>query len=96
MLFMNNYDIQSALNRHVDHPVLSRATRFLARLEEETDQHSDGWIYWPLPARAAKGLMTLIQSGDATEAQYKKALSPIKAFYTRRGYSAGMKWPDAE
>jgi len=60
---------------------------------EQTNEHSDGWAYWSAPLKAADKLMTLIESGDATEAQYKSALSPIKAFYTRRGNAAGMTFP---
>jgi hypothetical protein len=38
--------------------------------------------------------MTLVEGSDATEAQFKAALSPIKSFYTRRGNAAGMTYPE--
>lgn len=95
MLFMNTYEIEEALRRHVDHPVLGPATQQLAELEEWTNRNSDGWAYWPKPCRAAAALQTLIQQGDAAErgevvapvtpAAYKAALRPIKAFRTRQG-----------
>lgn len=94
MHFMNHWDIDEAAERFRNHPVLSKATRFLAALRDEVDSHSDGWAYWGPPGRAANQLMTLIENPDAaTEAAFKKALRPIKAFYTRRGVAAGMKFP---
>lgn len=59
------------------------------------DTNSDGWAYWPLPARSAAKLMELIE-GDgtwaarqdvdqrATPEAYRRALAPIKAFRTRQ------------
>lgn len=83
MLFMNRWEIAEACHRHASHPWLSRATVVLAELMRIADDVSDGWAYWPKPARAARKLMELIKSGDATEAQLKAACSPIKAFMTR-------------
>lgn len=103
MLFMNEWDIENALDRHRLHPALGPATRFLSDFRIEANQHSDGWHSWPLPARAAKQLMTLIQRGnahqrdfrvpDVTMAEVQKALIPIKSFMTRRGLKAGMRMP---
>ena len=94
MKFMNSWDIQRALSRHKEHPVLGPATRTLANLELWTNQHSDGWAYWPAPVHAAKRLITLIdgdgtweylygERNDATPEAYRKALTPIKAFRTK-------------
>ena len=96
MKFMNEYDIEVAQRRNANHPVLSRASRFLGILKEEVNEHSDGWAYWAAPVRAAAKLMTLVESQDATEAQFKAALSPIKSFYTRRGIAAGMQYPEVQ
>lgn len=93
-MWMNGWEIDSMVERHRNHKVLARATRLLANLRDETNNNSDGWHSWPLPGRAASKLMELIQSGDASEVEYKRALAPIKAFYTRRGNAAAMKWPD--
>ena len=95
MLFMNTYEIEEALRRYADHPVLSNATKQLAELEQWTNRNSDGWAYWPKPCRAARRLQELIgttreyfddpERPDATEARYREALRPIKAFRTRQG-----------
>jgi hypothetical protein len=67
-----------------------------SNLRDWADRNSDGWVYWPKPARSAAKLMELIE-GDgtwrardtvderATPAAYRKALAPIKAFRTRQG-----------
>jgi hypothetical protein len=96
MLYMNDFDIFQAVERHLNHPVLSKATRFLVAFKQEVDSHSDGWAYWRPPVQAAAKLMTLVQGADATEAQYRAALAPIKSFYTRRGNAAGMQFPEAQ
>lgn len=96
MKFMNEYDISLAEQRHIGHPVLARATQFLMDFREEVNAHSDGWAYWGAPVRAAAKLMTLVEGHDATEAQFKAALSPIKSFYTRRGNAAGMQYPEVQ
>lgn len=96
MRFMNDCEIDSAYSEYADHPVLGPATETLRNLAQWADENSDGWAYWPKPARAAAKLMELIE-GDgtwqakedawarATPAAYKKALAPIKAFRTRQG-----------
>ena len=96
MLYMNDFDIAIATQRNADHPVLSRATAFLVEFRDEVNSHSDGWPYWSAPLKAARKLMELVQSDDATEDQLIAALSPIKAFYTRRGNAAGMKFPEVQ
>lgn len=95
--FMNDYDIERAASRYDTHPILGPATWTLENLRTWTNSHSDGWAYWPKPARAAAKLMELIERDgtnkyhldyereDATLAEYKKALAPIKAFRTRQG-----------
>jgi hypothetical protein len=97
MLFMNRYEIARAADQYYDHPILGPATRTLLNLRMAADQNSDGWAYWPKPARAAAKLMIMVRRDgtakylfdterkDVTEAEYKKALVPIKAFRTRTG-----------
>lgn len=94
MHFMNQYEVEDALRRHRDHPVLVPATQTLYNLMAWTNQNSDGWAYWPKPVRAADKLMTLIEGDrmsrfddlrpDVTVEAYKAALKPIKAFRTRQ------------
>jgi nicotinamidase-related amidase len=93
MLFMNEWEIDEAVQRARNHPVLSAATTFLMQLRDETNAHSDGWHSWPAPCRAAKKLIELIKAGNPTERDFQKAIVPIRAFYTRRGAAAGMCWP---
>ncbi len=100
MRFMNDYDIDRALGRYEGNdntPNRLQAALTLLRLAEWTNSHSDGWAYWPKPARAAAKVMDLLEGDgtwagqealeeiDATDAELKKALAPIKAFLTRQG-----------
>jgi hypothetical protein len=93
-MFYNDYDIENAVRRHASHLVLGRATRFLRQFADEANSHSDGWHSWPAPCRAAQQLIELIHRGHATDGDLKRALAPIKSFYTRRGNAAGMRWPN--
>ena len=85
MMFMNTWEIDESMHRYRSHPVLGPATRTLAALRDLADNNSDGWCYWPKPARSARKLMELIEAGPdkATEAQYRRSLGPIKAFCTK-------------
>jgi hypothetical protein len=95
MLFMNEYEINAAVDRFSNHPVLSKATQFLAKFRDEVNANSDGWPYWSLPVVSAKKLMTIIMHPEqATEQSLKAAITPIKAFYTRHGAKAGMRFPE--
>jgi hypothetical protein len=103
MLFMNEFDIVQARETFRNTPVLNRATTFLELFANEANEHSDGWHAWPKPCRAATRLQELIQGNEkrlragiallASEKDLAKALTPIKAFYTKHGYRAGMKYP---
>jgi hypothetical protein len=103
LLYMNDYDIELAKQVLSGDPVLGPAVRFLEAFKEEVDSHSDGWAYWHAPVAAAAKLMTLIQDGvkarresrkhTVTLQDISKAMSPIKAFMTRRGLAAGMQMP---
>lgn len=90
MKFMNSIEIDNAVWRYADHPVLGPATQTLANLRDAADENSDGWAYWPKPARAARLLMELIDQdpfdgADATPEKLRKAYAPLKAFRTRTG-----------
>lgn len=91
---MNDTDIAMAMSRNANHPVLGYASKFLKSFQEQVNDHSDGWSYWQAPVRAASKLMTLVQSSDGSELQLSQALAVIKSFYTRKGYSAGMEFPE--
>lgn len=90
MLFMNTWEIDEAVQRHRNDPVLSKATKLLADLRDLADSVSDGWCYWTAPCRAARQLQEIIQTASKglgakkpTAAELKKAITPIKAFLTR-------------
>jgi len=66
MLFMNDYDIESAVNlwgqRMVgDAPETHRLALDLERLAAWANANSDGWAYWPKPCRAARLLQEHLQ-----------------------------------
>lgn len=90
-MWMNEYDIEAALNWTPEGTNLERGARTLYRLMKWTNENSDGWPYWQKPSRAATRLMELLQGArhgdgeDVTETQLKAALTPIKAFLTRHG-----------
>lgn len=104
-MWMNEMDIDQAVERFKAHPVLGKYARFLSAFRDEVNAHSDGWAYWKAPAKAADRLMTLMNghlfSGmgayprmqEPSEAEFKKTLTPIKAFYAKYGTKAGMKFP---
>lgn len=93
MRFMNMYEVDDAVDRYRNHPTLGPATETLRNLVNFTNNVSDGWAYWPKPARAAAKLMELIEGDrfsdrftdreDVTAAQVRKTYTPIKAFLTR-------------
>lgn len=107
MHFMNTYEIDEARARFRGHPVLGPATQTLANLRDVADANSDGWCYWPKPARSADKLMTLIENRLSAwrrcedepdtamlTAELRKAYSPIKAFRTRSGLSFEIVEPN--
>lgn len=105
MHFMNEWEVEGASTLYAQHPILGPATRTLANLVQMANESSDGWAYWPKPARAADRLMTLIKGDpswqpfhwdrqDVTEAQLRKAYTPIKAFLTRSGMSCELVMPE--
>lgn len=90
MLFMNEYEIEDAAERYIDHPTLGPATQTLADLCHLANRVSDGWTYWPAPVRAAQMLMALIPSRydrtptNPSAAAVRRAYGPINGFLTRR------------
>jgi hypothetical protein len=98
MLFMSEWEIDETYHRLDDEatPNLARAALILVGLVAWTNRNSDGWAYWRKPGNAAKSLMTLIQSvdrhnpTDVTPAEVRRAVAPIRAFFTRQGISRAL------
>lgn len=95
---MNDYDRARALRTFdpTTTPNRAYAAAVVANLAAWADRNSDGWAYWPKPARAAERVMRLVASTtnaenarreriDATDAELTAALRPVKAFLTRHG-----------
>lgn len=85
MRFMNDYDIERAIQNHRGHPVLGPATLTLRNLRDVADANSDGWCHWPKPARSAAKLMELIE-GDGTWGAYKRQQDAVTAAEVRKAY----------
>lgn len=99
MRFANDYDrhrFQQRFNNATGFPVLGKAADNLAALADWADANSDGFHSWPKPARAAQGLVALLEDAeteyrsgrrleDITGADLQRALRPVKAFLTRQG-----------
>jgi len=101
MLFMNDYDLAYARRRfgHGQTPNRLALVMVVDALREWTNEHTDGWAYWPKPARAARNAMLLIRSTtndandrqeahDITDEEMRTAVRPIKAFLTRHNVSS--------
>ena len=98
MRFMNDFDIEMACRRYAHQPNRLEVIEAVDALRVWADRNSDGWAYWPKPARAAARAMEAIE-GDGTSAAWDRddlfpgevtsALRPIKAFLTRQGTSLG-------
>ena len=103
--WMNEGDIEAAVERFKDHPVLGPAARFLDAFKDQVNAKSDGWPYWSLPSKAAGKLQALLYGHlmagmgeyprlpEATAADVRATLPPIKAFMTKRGTAAGIVLP---
>jgi len=96
MRFMNELEIEHAFYHWRAHPVLGPATETLKNLMHAANANSDGWAYWPKPARAARLLMELIAGDGTWESRFgerrdvtihalHKAYAPLKTLRTRTG-----------
>jgi hypothetical protein len=94
MIFMNRWDVEEAVKRHNGHEVLGPATKLLNRFMDMVDENSDGWAYWRAAQKAAKRLIELIQSGDGTAEDLKKATTPLKSLCTRGGLTMVFELPE--
>jgi hypothetical protein len=89
-MFMNDYDVDDAVERAQGDTVQLAAAQTLANLRDTVNANSDGWAYWSSPQRAATRLMGVLERcrrGDITvsRAEVRKAYTPIRSFLTRHG-----------
>jgi hypothetical protein len=91
-MWMNQYDIEMAASNHHACPNVRKGFRLLLRLMQAVNRQSDGWAYWRKPAEAAEKLMDLLRTagnlwydthGTVSDADFRKAVTPIKAMVTR-------------
>lgn len=110
-MWMNEWEIDNAIDQWWNDPDVGAAVRTLDNLRAVTNANSDGWAYWPKPARAAGQLMTLIQEhqkwerseyqlprqgAKATPAALRKALAPVKAFRTTMIKATTARYNEAQ
>jgi len=96
MMVLNEWEVEEMERRYYGsdiEPNMARATRALARFVTWTNDHSDGWPYWPKPSRAARRLMEDIYRAhmdcrDLTPREVTMGLRSVKAFLTRQGADA--------
>jgi N12 class adenine-specific DNA methylase len=105
-VWMNEGEIEEAVERFATHPVLGPAARFLEAFKDQVNRNSDGWPYWKQPSQAAGQLMALLHGHlragmgaypklpEPTAADVQATMAPIKAFMTKRGTKAGIVLPE--
>jgi len=104
-MWMNEMDIDTALARYRQHPLLGPAVKTLDSLRTAVNGCSDGWPYWRAPAKAADRLMTLIQEqerwdrteyqrprqgAEATAKALREAYAQLRRFRTLRAAVGGL------
>lgn len=96
MRFMNRWEVDDAVRRYdwYETPNLLALALTVRNLRDWADENSDGWAYWPKPARAcARAFVQLdnverrrgLLDGDISGPTFKACLTPVKAFLTRQG-----------
>ncbi len=85
MRFMNEGDILAAQERPGANDLHRKLARFLGRFRGLVNSVSDGWAHWSAPVKACRKVFEVLEDGDGrpTEADVKKALTPVKAFCTK-------------
>ena len=104
-MIMNEHDINEAVRRYGEHPLLGPATWTLDSLRVAVNGQSDGWAYWRAPSAAAKQLMALIQAhqrwerteyqrprqgAEATAKALREAYAQLRRFRTVRAAVGGI------
>lgn len=111
-MWMNEWDVEDAVRRWVpladEFPNLASAAITMTNLVYWTNNNnSDGWPYWIKPSRASRKLQDLLTEAevafrrspnveDISDADYKKALTPIKSFRTKHNADFLIYIPEEE
>lgn len=91
-MFMNQYEIELAAHSNHDCPNVRKGVKLLLCLMQSVNEQSDGWAYWHAPSHAAQKLQDLLRTagnlqygthGTISEADLRKAITPIRAMVTR-------------
>ena len=92
-MFMTACEIQWAAEVEHECPNVRKGVRLLLRLMEAVNSQSDGWGCWAPPSNSARKLVGLLRTagnlprgthGTVSDADFKRAVSPIKAMATRQ------------
>lgn len=92
-MFMNQGDIEWAAQQHHECPNVRKGVHLLLRLMEAVNAQSDGWAYWKAAHHSVKKLVELLQTtgninhgthGTISDADFRKAVSPIRSMVTRQ------------
>lgn len=87
----NQNDIECLARNNHTCPNVRKGVKLLYALLQAVNAQSDGWAYWNAPSKAAEKLMVLIKSagniwydtnGKISDADFRKAVSPIKRMVT--------------
>jgi len=104
-MWMNEHDINDAVRRYGEHPLLGPATWTLDSLRVAVNGCSDGWPFWKAPGAAAAKLMDLIQAhqrwertecqrpregAEATAEALRAAYAQLRRFRTVRAAVGGI------
>jgi len=104
-MWMNEHDINDAVRRYGEHPLLGPATWTLDSLRVAVNGCSDGWPFWKAPGAAAAKLMDLIQAhqrwerteyqrpregAEATAKALREAYAQLRRFRTVRAAVGGI------
>lgn len=95
-MFVNSMDVDSLRDAYGSNANnIGRAVRLLAAVRDHADENSDGWAYWRKPSHACNQLVELLRRcnvmphahwlapAQPTDAELRKAVAPIKTFYTK-------------
>jgi hypothetical protein len=97
-MWLSEIEVDDMVKRFANDPVLGPVARYLSDYRDIINRNSDGWHVWSGGSQAGSALMQILQDakertwqgyhlreghGAPTQSDIKKAIVPIKAFFTR-------------